>query len=67
MKREHRILGVIVQDSLRWESQCQEMIKKATGITWAIRRMKSLGVPEATLTEFWKTEGRGHLEYACPV
>ena len=49
VKREHRILGVIVQDSLRWESQCQEMIKKATGITWAIRRMKSLGVSEDTL------------------
>ena len=66
-KREQRILGVIVQDSLRWDSQCQEMIKKATNVTWAIRRMKSLGVPEATLVDFWKSEGRGHLEYACPV
>ena len=37
------------------------------GITWAIRRMKSLGVPEATRIEFWKSEGRGHLEYGWPV
>ena len=67
VKREQRILGIIVQDSLRWESQCQEMIKKATNTTWAIRRMKSLGVPESTLVDFWRSEGRVHLEYACPV
>ena len=43
------------------------MIRKATSTTWAIRRMKTLGVPEATLLDFWKSEGRVHLEYACPV
>ena len=29
--------------------------------------MKALGVSEVKLTEFWKSEGRVHLEYACPV
>ena len=29
--------------------------------------MKSLGVPESTLVDFWRSEGRVHLEYACPV
>ena len=67
VRKEQRILGVIVQDSLKWDSQCQEMIRKATNTTWAIRRMKTLGVPEATLLDFWKSEGRVHLEYACPV
>ena len=67
VRKEQRILGVIVQDSLKWDSHCQEMIRKATSTTWAIRRMKSLGVPEETLLDFWKSEGRVHLEYACPV
>ena len=30
VKKELRILGVIVEDTLRWDSQCQEMVKKAT-------------------------------------
>ena len=29
--------------------------------------MKSLGVSEATLVNFWKTEGRIQLEQNCPV
>ena len=29
--------------------------------------MKALGVSEATLVQFWKSEGRIQLEYACPV
>ena len=43
------------------------MVRRATSTTWAIRRMKALGVSEVKLTEFWKSEGRVHLEYACPV
>ena len=40
VKKELRILGVIVQDRLRWDSQCKEMVKKATTTIWALRRMK---------------------------
>ena len=43
------------------------MLQRATSTTWAIRRMKALGVSEAELVEFWKSEGRVQLEYACPV
>ena len=46
--------------------QCQEMVLLATITTWAIRHMKALGVSEVKLTEFRKSEGRVHLEYACP-
>ena len=44
VKTEQKILGVIVQNSLKWDSQCREMVKKATNTTWAIRRMEALGV-----------------------
>ena len=42
-------------------------MRKATKTIWVIRRMKSLGVSEATLVNFWKTEGRIQLEQNCPV
>ena len=66
-KSEHKILGVMVQNSLKWDSQCTEMIRKATKCTWVIRRMKNLGVRQSLLVDYWKSEGRVMLEYACPV
>ena len=67
VKQELKILGVIVQSSLKWNSQCTEMIRRATQCTWVIRRMKSRGVKQPLLVEYWKSEGRVMLEYACPV
>ena len=67
VKRKHRILGIIVQDDLRWQSQCEEMVSRATRCTWAIRRMRAMGVPQLTLVQYWKSEGRVQLEYGCPV
>ena len=43
------------------------MIKKATRTIWVIRRMKALGVQQSLLVDYWKSEGRVHLEYGCPV
>ena len=67
VKKEHTILRVVVQSDLKWQSHCQEMVRRATSTTWALRRMRALGVPQATLVEYWKAEGRVRLEYGCPV
>ena len=67
VKTKHRILGIVVQDDLRWQSQCEEMVSRATRCTWAIRRMRAMGVPQHSLVQYWKSEGRVHLEYGCPV
>ena len=40
VKTKQRILGIIVQDDLRWQSQCEEMVSRATRCTWAIRKHK---------------------------
>ena len=32
-----------------------------------LRRMRQLGVDEATITSYWVSEGRVHLEYGVPV
>jgi hypothetical protein len=62
-----RILGIQVQSDLRWTAQVQQMVARATKTTWALRRMKELGVDQSTLVAFWKAEGRVHLEMCCPV
>ena len=67
VKTKHRILGIIVQDDLRWQSQCEEMVSRATRCTWAIRRMRAMGVPQHTLVQYWKSEGSVMLEYGYLV
>ena len=62
-----KILGVMIQNDLKWESQIDYITKKASKTIWRLRRMKQLGVDETTLSDFWKSEGRVHLEANCPV
>ena len=67
VKKTLRILGVQVQDDLKWNSQVAEMVRKASQTSWVLRRMQSLGVDQETLVSFRKAEGRVLLELACPV
>ena len=50
IKKEHIILGVVVQSDLKWQSQCQEMVRRPTSTTWAIRRMKALELHQDMFT-----------------
>jgi hypothetical protein len=43
------------------------MTTKASKKLWLLRRMKQLGVDEATIATYWKSEGRCHLEFGVPV
>ena len=42
-------------------------MKRATRTTWVLRRMRALGVDQASLLAYWKAEGRVYLELACPL
>ena len=55
----------MVQDNLRWDEQVEQMTKKASRKIWVLRRMKKLGLYERTICNFWKAEGRVHLEAAA--
>ena len=57
----------MIQNDLKWDAQIDLMTKKASRTIWRLRRMKQLGVDEQTLAQFWKSEGRVHLEATCPV
>ena len=43
------------------------MSKKASKKIWMLRRMKKMGLDEQTICNFWKAEGRVHLEPASSV
>ena len=62
-----QILGIQIQSNLRWNEQVNQMICRASKTSWVLRRMRALGVDKYTLVEYWKSEGRVHLEMACPV
>ena len=59
------ILGIQIQSNLRWDSQIMNMISRASKTVWVLRQMRALGVDRLTLVQFWKAEGRVHLEMAC--
>ena len=61
------ILGIQIQSNQRWNEQVNQMIARASRTTWVLKRMRSLGVDQTTLVEYWKAEGRVHMEMACPV
>ena len=67
VQHELKVLGVMVQDDLRWNSQVKQMTTKATKNIWLLRRLKQLGVDDQTIANYWKSEGRVHLENCVPV
>ena len=66
-RTEHKILGVKIQNDLKWGAQIDQMTKKASKKIWLLRRMRQLGVDQATVINYWKSEGRCHLEFCAPV
>ena len=62
-----KILGIIIQDDLRWGEQVDQMAKKASKKIWMLRRMKKMGLDEQSICNFWKAEGRVQLEPASAV
>ena len=62
-----KILGIQVENTLKWNAQIRQMTERATKTIWVIRRMKSVGVSQATLVKYWVAEGRSALEMCAPV
>ena len=42
VKSVHKILGLFVQNDLRWGAQIEHMVKKASKKIWLLRRMHNL-------------------------
>ena len=66
-KNEMRILGILVQSDLGWNSQINQMVRQASKTIWVIRWMKQWGVDTKTLVNLGTSEGRLLMEMGCPV
>ena len=67
VKKELKILGVILTPDLKWNANTQHICQKAYKNMWTLRRMKKLDLDYLTLTDFYMKEVRVHLELAVPV
>ena len=62
-----KLLGVMVTDNLKWESNTQYICKKAYKKMWTLRRMKILDVDPYVILEVYTKEIRSVLELAVPA
>ena len=67
VKQTLKILGIMIQDDLKWGSQVDRMVAKASKKIWLLRRMHQLGVDKATMAVYWQSEGLVHLEYGSAI
>ena len=62
-----KLLGVIIQDDLRWNSNTQNLCRNGFRKLWMIRRLKNLGAKEEELLDVYVKQIRSGLELAVPV
>ena len=66
-KTTSKMLGVIINNKADFKDNTKEMIRRATKKLWLLRRLKQLGLDTPTVLEYWVSEGRPLLEYACAL
>ena len=64
---EMKILGLTLQNDLKWRSNTKNMIKKAYKRLWMIKRLKTAGASHDDLTDVYIKQIRSILEFGVPV
>ena len=64
---ETKILGVWIQDDLKWGNQVEEMMSKSKQRVHILSRLKKFRIPHEDLVDVYKSYVRPALEYAAPV
>ena len=64
---EAKILGIVIQDNLKFTSHVKYMIGRASKKIWTLRRLKLLNLNTEILTDFYCKEVRSILEYGVTV
>ena len=62
-----KILGLVVQNDLKWRSNTEDMIRKAYKRMWMIKRLKGHGANLQDMLEVYIKQIRCVLEYGVPV
>ena len=65
--RSHKVLGLIIQDNLKWDEQIRSIVIKASKRLHILRVLFRGGVPPADLTNIYYALIRSILEYCCEV
>jgi hypothetical protein len=66
---EARLLGVQIDQELRWHQHVQQAVQKATNLLFAVKRLTrpSFGLPERHVRQLYTSMVLPKLEYALPV
>ena len=62
-----KLLGVLIDSNLKWESNTYHICKKASSKLWLLRRMSNMGLDSTTILDYYMKEVRSHLELAAPA
>ena len=61
----HKVLGVTISDTLRWNEHVCEIVSKASKRLYILRVLKRSGIPPEDLINIFYALVRSVLEYAC--
>ena len=64
---EMRLLGLIVTPDLKWTANTDNIVKRAYGKLWMLRRLRSLGANNDQLIDVYLKQVRSILEQAVPA
>ena len=65
--RKVKLLGVIIQDDLKWDAQIESIQTKANRKMFMLRKLKEAGFNSQELLSVYKSYIRPVLEYAVPL
>ena len=65
--QSHKVLGITLQNNLKWNDNVQEMISYGSKRLYILRTMKRAGVPVTHLLNLNSAPIQSILEYCCPV
>ena len=63
----YKLLGVIIQNDLKWNANTSNICHKGFARLWMLRRLKSLGASMEELVDVYIKQVRSVLELAVPV
>ena len=64
---ETKLLGIIVQNDLRWDGQVTSVISKCNTRIYFLKQLRRSGLDENALRHYYCSVIRSVVEYACPL
>ena len=65
--RSHKVLGLTIQNNLKWDEHIYEIVSKASKRLHILRVLRRSGIPPADLLTVYIALIRSILEYSCEV